>query len=706
MKHWIRLLCLPLLAMVAGIASAQNVAKVGSTEFETLQAAFNAATDGETVTLLKDYNAANETMAGGTRQFVIKKSITFDGNGHTLTTKQKGIGIGNVNGDLSSNINVTIKDITIVNSTSGARCIDTRGMIGSLTLNGVTLNTNGASGFSQPLTIGGNQSSAATVNITNSTIQTNEAATAYYAVITFNPVNMTITNSTLKGWACIYAKGQDGSAGSAGSTFKIEGSDIFSNNKYSGNSNTFGAFVFEDNNVTVDVTNSNLTITNTGDQTQAIAGCDVGITGCKVNLGEGNNVRFVEPGNYELQYNGVEVVITGGTYNFQLPDEILPEGYKCVDNGNGTWTIKEIDYVAQIGDVQYETLAAAVTAANAGDVIKVIKAGDYTLPNLSKNVTVEGAVNGVVFTHTTAGSVASIPNGASFKNVKFVFGNVDYHGFQHAGTINMENCTLDGKFFSYGDMNFTNCEFTQSASDYHMWCYSGNVTYTGCTFTANKTGKFLNIYNEDGTTKYTVTVENCKFVNTVAANKAALNVKATCGAKLLQYDVIVNNCTTEGNFPEASTSQALVVLNNVVQVDDRTADGVDYIKVWQDDVLIYPVNYVAQIGDVKYMTLQAALDAAEAANTENFVIELLADAELDIKAWDGTKNSLSIGTVNTQSITINGNNHKLTFNQKDSDWNNVATMNDAQTKLVLNDMTISSAGYNDGPWNRHALESS
>ena len=361
------------------------------------------------------------------------------------------------------------------------------------------------------------------------------------------------------------------------------------------------------------------------------------------------------------------------------------------------------DYVAQIGETQYETLADAVAAANAGDVIEVIKAGDYTLPSLSKNVTVEGAVDGVVFTHTTAGNIASTSAGATFKNVKFVFGNVNYHGFQHAGTINMENCTLDGKFFSYGDMNFTNCEFTQSASDYHMWCYSGDVTYTGCTFTANGTGKFLNIYNEDGTTKYTVTVENCKFVNTVAANKAALNVKATSGANLLQFDVIVKNCTTEGNFPEASSSQALVVLNNVVQVDDRTADGVDNIKVWQDDVLIYPVNYVAQIGDVKYMTLQAALDAAEAANTENFVIDLLADAELDITAWDGTKNPLSIGTVNTQSITINGNNHKLTFNQKDSDWNNVATMNDAQTKLVLNDMTISSAGYNDGPWNRHDI---
>ena len=365
--------------------------------------------------------------------------------------------------------------------------------------------------------------------------------------------------------------------------------------------------------------------------------------------------------------------------------------------------IYPVNYVAQIGETKYETLAAAVAAANAGDVIKVIKAGDYTLPNLSENVTVEGAVDGVVFTHTTAGNVASIPNGASFKNVKFVFGNVNYHGFQHASTINMENCTLDGKFFSYGDMNFTNCKFTQSASDYHMWCYSGNVTYTGCTFTANGTGKFLNIYNEDGTTKYTVTVENCKFVNNVAANKAALNVKATCKGELLQFDVIVKNCTTEGSFPAESTSQALVVLNNVVQVDDRTADGVDNIKVWQDGVLIYPVNYVAQIGDVKYETLQAALDAAEAADAENFVIDLLADAELDITAWDGTKNPLSIGTVNTQSITINGNNHKLTFNHKNSDWNNVATMNDAQTKLVLNNMTISNAGHNNSTWNRHDI---
>ena len=92
--------------------------------------------------------------------------------------------------------------------------------------------------------------------------------------------------------------------------------------------------------------------------------------------------------------------------------------------------------------------------------------------------------------------------------------------------------------------------------------------------------------------------------------------------------------------------------------------------------------------------MQAAFDAAEAANPENIIIDLLADASLDIKAWSGEANSLSVGTATTKSITINGNNHKLDFVLKDSDWDNFATMNDAQTKLILNDLIITNSGYN------------
>ena len=318
--------------------------------------------------------------------------------------------------------------------------------------------------------------------------------------------------------------------------------------------------------------------------------------------------------------------------------------------------------VAVIGETRFETLDAAVTAANTGDIIEVIAAGNYTLPNLPKNVTIEGKADGdVSFTHTTAGNVASVPNGATFKNVKFIWGNVDYHGFQHAGTINMEGCTLDGKLFSYGDMNFTNCSFTQSASDYHMWTYAGNVTYTGCTFTNSATGKFINVYNESGATKYTVTATNCTFINNASSNKAALNVKATCGSTLLAYDVIINNCSTEGSFPGASSTDALVVLNSLVQVDDRPASGVDNITVTQDGVLIYPV-VVAQIGSTGYATLQAAVNAAQqmgGAQTIN-IVDDISEATVTIKevanfklTIDGQKDASSNYTVDA-TIVVDG----------------------------------------------------
>ena len=273
---------------------------------------------------------------------------------------------------------------------------------------------------------------------------------------------------------------------------------------------------------------------------------------------------------------------------------------------------KVLKSVAKIGDTKYTTLAAAEAAASEGDKIEIIQPGNYNLPNISKNVTIEGIVDGIVFNHSS-GNIASVPNGATFKNLTFNFGSVDYHGFYEAGTINMEGCTLNGKLFSYGDMNFTDCAFNHSG-DYNMWCYGPSVVkYTGCTFT--NTGKFLNVYRE-GAEKNTVYVENCKFINTGDKNKAALNVKATSSGNLLTADVYIKNCTTEGAFPVKGDLcydkgvETGIVVDPLAQVDDRTADGVDNIRVWKDDVQIYPLKPVAKIGEVGYPTLQSAVDAA------------------------------------------------------------------------------------------------
>lgn len=289
---------------------------------------------------------------------------------------------------------------------------------------------------------------------------------------------------------------------------------------------------------------------------------------------------------------GAAVDISGNDWNNMLLSEVKDNGAVYKSDATTTTITSVIttrkEPVAQISETKYEYLAEAIAAAKAGDTVQIIKAGDYTLPNLPNNITIEGKVDDVVFNHTTAGSVASIPNGATFKNVTFNFGNEDYHGFQHAGTITMEGCTLNGKLFSYGDMTFTNCSFNQSNSDYHMWAYAGNLTYTDCTFVNEKTGKFLNVYNE-GLPKYTVTVNSCNFINKGSSSKAALNVKDTSGSNKLKYDVFISNSKTEGAFPAASTSEnsngkKLVVYSALLQVDDivegnSNINVADYINV-------------------------------------------------------------------------------------------------------------------------------
>ena len=361
---------------------------------------------------------------------------------------------------------------------------------------------------------------------------------------------------------------------------------------------------------------------------------------------------------------------------------------------------KESDYVARLSDAEGKILgyykgtnaiANAVGKADTGYTVTIFKAGSYTMPGLPKNITVEAAenVDGVVFDHTGSGNIASVPNGATFKNLTFNLGNVDYHGFQHAGTINMEGCTINGRLSSYGDMNFTNCAFNHSG-DYNMWCYGPSVVkYTGCTFT--NTGKFLNVYREDAK-KNEVYVENCKFINKGSeAKKAAVNVKETCtkdGTIInLVADVYIKNCTTEGLFPAASISSELVVLNELVQVDDRNGDAVDNIRVWKDDVQIYPLKPVAKIGEIGYPTLQSAVDAAYKMTgdvtiqlvdniTEYAIVLQKAGLNLTIDGKDGETNHTIKGQIIIDGMGLDGA-ETLTITNIEFEAGNILTGTDA-----------------------------
>ncbi len=372
-----------------------GVAAIGTTGYPTLKEAIDAANPGDTITLLEnvDATAGNLYNGSGSTRIPIKTSMTIDGNGHTIEVSRRGFGVGDY---ATAPIDVTFKNVTIHNNSGAARCIDTRGNLNSLTLDKVTLSTDGApSGYTQPLTIGGSQSKTATININNSTIKTNDDATAYYAIITFNPVNMTIDHSTIMGWACIYAKGPDSSAGSAGSEFTITNSTLVSKNIYDNTSNAFAAVMIETDDVTVNIENTDITINADSDQKQGIVSYNIKDAGDGiVALSDGNNVNLngenaviaVNSGNLLSSdgYTG-KVAVTGGTFNVEPDARYIAEDYKAVANSDGTWTVKAKDYVAQVGSTKYETLEAAAAAAQPGATVKLIADIDYSTTYTVRN---------------------------------------------------------------------------------------------------------------------------------------------------------------------------------------------------------------------------------------------------------------------------------------------------------------------------------
>ena len=594
MKHWIRLLCLTLLAMVAGMASAQDVIEISTVEqLKEFRDAVNGGNGyaGKTVKLTADLDLSSEANWKPIGNLVAYPSQSFngifDGGNHVIS-------------------NLTVNDNTPNHAVAA--------LFGSV-VNGTVKN----------------------LTVKNVNIQSTHYAAGIVAYTSNGP---TIENCKVIG-------------GTIKSTPEIINGSYDNGDKVGGIMGyaTAGSTI---NNCWVE----GVTITGYRD-----LGGIAGYSNGSVTNNTVKNVTIVQDktnGYKDPTPTTVGDIVGGGN--------AAATAALAVNNN----IVIKSEYVAQIGETQYETLAAAVADANAGDVIEVIKAGDYTLPNLSENVTVEGAVDGVVFTHTTAGNIASTSAGATFKNVKFVFGNVNYHGFQHAGTINMENCTLDGKFFSYGDMNFTNCEFTQSVVDYHMWVYgAGNVVYDNCTFRNSAGGKLLHLYCEDANQQHKVTVKDCKFINNGSLSKAAINVKATNGSNVLQYELyLVGNNTTEGSFPttvgEKDNADKTFILSPLAQVDDRKVSP-DNIKVYEDGVLIYPVNYVAQIGSKKYETLAEAIEAAtDGANT----ITLLKDIDLGNEYVNLNKavtidgQGYTITSAAAQAILLTGNGDVTITNTK------------------------------------------
>ena len=341
-----------------GVAS--GVAYVAGKGFDTLQAAIDAAQDGETVTLLTDATE-DATIAAG-------KNITLNLGGKTLTNTNA----GKATLTIAKGATATVKNGSIVGGT-GYYTIDS---YGTATLEDVT----------------------ATAGNTDSSMIRNDGT-------------LTIESGSYSGGLNVVKSEED-------STLIINGGkyELSHAVKYG---YTAVIFVYGNTTITDGEFVCSATTPNWANPKVVMTGEVAGhpsftkITGGSfVNKYSGGGIFH---GYTPATSDNFEV--SGGTFNKSISEEYCTDGFIPTKNADGTYGVKEGSYVAQVGSKKYETLADAIRLSAKGKTITLLTDVEQNSQlTIGKDITLD--LNGKTIKNTVdiwgdkANAILSIANGA------------------------------------------------------------------------------------------------------------------------------------------------------------------------------------------------------------------------------------------------------------------------------------------------------
>ena len=373
-----------------GVKEGKFVAEVGTTKYQTLTEAINAAQDGQTVTLLAD--AAEDV--------VISKSITLDLGGKTLTNTNAGKATISVTGGT-----VTVKNGNVVGGTGYYNIEVTKGSNANLTLTDVTA------------TAGNNGSS-----------------------MIDNWGNLTITSGTYTGGLNVVKSEEGSKLTITGGTFTRKTAPKWGI--------TGTVLVYGTTTITGGTFNEKSTSTNARVVVTGRVNGYTSITYVKGGTfnGNGNNVfHHLSPAQADDSFE-----VSGGTFNKSIPDYYCADGFIPTKNADGAYGVKVGQYVAQIGSKKHETLADAIRLAAKGQTITLLcDVADCGSLTISKNITLDGG--GHTISGNSSISVNMPGNAAAdvtIKNVNFkdiANGNKlsAFYFSQVKGKLTITGCTFD-----------------------------------------------------------------------------------------------------------------------------------------------------------------------------------------------------------------------------------------------------------------------
>lgn len=613
-----------------GVAKAY-LAKVGDTSYYTMDEAFKAQTaSGKAIVLLRDYTTGS-TFNSGT----VKRTVDLNGHTWTCTGTDANSAAFEIN---NPNATLIVKNGKVVSSQLVGLIPSAMGGTikydnSSLVFDSVEMMTTAHSGIE---TNGNNTND--TVTLKNSTLNVPNGFGIYFP----SSGTLTIDNSKINA----KTMGVQVCAGS----LNISGTGTAITVSGDGIDKTINDGAIEDG-AAISI------VERTGYK---------GLTEINVEGGtftaKGDNAA-VKAYKWENQTasafdNSKNVVaVSGGTFSSAVDKSLCAEGYIPTKNADGTYSVKEGKYVAEIGSQGYESLTEAIGAAQDGQTVTLLAdaAEDVVI---SKSITLD--LGGKTLTNTNGGKATiSVQSGTvTVKNGNVVGGN-DYYNIEAKKDANLTltdvtataGNTGSSMIDNYGTLTITSGTYTGGLNV--VKSEEGSVlNISGGTFTRETaprwgiTGTVL-VY---GTTTITGGTFNEKSTST--------NARVVVTGRVDGYESItyVKGGTFNGNgnnvFHHLSPAQA----NDSFEVSGGTfnksipdyycADGFIPTKNADGAYGVKEGHYVAAVGSKKYETLADAIRLA----TKGKTITLLADV--------ADCGSLTI----SKNITLDGGGHTISGN--------------------------------------------
>lgn len=349
-----------------GVAKAY-LAKVGNTSYYTMEEAFKAQTaSGEAIVLLRDYTTGS-TFNSGT----VARVVDLGGYTWTCTGTDANSAAFEIN---NPNASLTVKNGKIVSSQLVGLIPSAMGGTikydnSRLTFESVEMSTTATSGIE---TNGNNTND--TVTLKNSTLNVPNGFGIYFP----SSGTLTIDNSTINA----KTMGVQVCAGS----LSITGADTAITVSGDGIEKTGNDGAIQDG--------AAISIVNRPGY-KGLGKIEVTGGTFKAN-GTNEAIKAYDwKDNSESAFtaNGT-VAVSGGSFSSAVPEGLCANGYIPTTNSDGTHTVKKGQYVAQVGNVKYESLAAAIGAAQDGDTVTLLKDIDLPATAVVKGKTITLDLNG------------------------------------------------------------------------------------------------------------------------------------------------------------------------------------------------------------------------------------------------------------------------------------------------------------------------